>query len=55
LFDFWGTTNILNIDFYFAHLIKERTVLRRASWGANTFPTRNRLPNPNLVSKTILF
>jgi len=41
LFDFWGITNILNIEFYLAHLIKEGTVLRRALWGANTFPTRN--------------
>jgi len=55
LFDFWGTTNILNIKFYLAYLIKERTVLRRALWGANTFLTRNRLPNPNLISMTTLF
>jgi len=48
-------TNTLNIKFYLAHLIKEGTVLRRALWGANIFPTRNRLLNPNLVSKTILF
>jgi len=52
---FWGTTYILNIKLYLAHLIKEGTVLRRTLWGANTFPTRNRLPIPNLVSKTILF
>jgi len=52
---FWGTTNILNIKFYLAHLIKEGTVLRRMLWGANTFSTRNRLPNPNLVSETFLF
>ena len=29
----------------FAHLIKG-TVLGRTLWGANTFPTRNRLPDP---------
>jgi len=52
---FWGTTHILNIKFYLAYLIKEGTVLRQALWGANTFPTRNRLPNPNLVSMTVLF
>jgi len=49
LFDFWGTTNILNIKFYLAYLIKEGTVLRRALWGVNTFSTRNRLSHPNLV------
>jgi len=27
---FWGTTNILNIKFYLAHLIKEGIVLRQA-------------------------
>jgi len=29
---FWGIKNILSIKFYFAHLIKERTVLRQALW-----------------------
>jgi len=28
--------------FYFTYLVKG-TALRRALWGANTFPTRNRL------------
>ena len=38
----------------FIHLIKV-TVLGRALWGANTFPTRNRLPNPYLVRRLFLF
>jgi len=39
----------------FAHLIKG-TVLGRALWGANTFPTRNRLPDPNSgFPQTLLF
>jgi len=39
----------------FAHLIKG-IVLGRTLWGANTFPTRNRLPDQNSgFSQTLLF
>jgi len=39
----------------FAHLIKG-TVLGRALWGANTFPMRNRLPDPtSSFLQTLLF
>jgi len=33
-----------NTLFYFTYLVKG-TALRRALWGANTFPTRNRFPD----------
>jgi len=49
-----GTTNILELYFYFVYLIKG-IVLGRTLWVANTSFTRNKLPNLNLVSKTILF
>jgi len=37
----------------FIYLIKG-TVLGRALWGANTFPTRNRFPSPYFGLQTIL-
>ena len=43
---FLGKLNILKTTSLFAYLIKG-TALGQALWGANTFPTRNRLPNPN--------
>jgi len=45
LYYFLGKVNILKNHITFAHLIKG-TVLGRALWGANTFPTLNRLPDP---------
>jgi len=51
----WENINILKNHKTFAHLIKG-TVLGRTSWGADTFPTRNRLPEPNSgFSQTLLF
>jgi len=47
-----GKINILKITFDFDYLIKG-IVLRQALWGANTFPTRNRLPNSFLVRRLI--
>jgi len=44
--------NILKTTFDFDYLIKG-IVLRQALWGANTFPTRNRLPNSFLVRRLI--
>src|ERR1044072_9986245 len=40
---------------YFAQLIRGTVFYKRALWGANTFPARNRLPNPFLVSQIITF
>jgi len=42
LYYFLGKINILKNHITVAHLIKG-TVLGRTLWGANTFPTRNRL------------
>jgi len=51
----WENINILKTHKTFAYLIKG-TVLGRTSWGADTFPTRNRLPDPNSgFSQTLLF
>ena len=47
-----GKIHILKTTFDFDYLIKG-TVLRQALWGANTFPTRNRLPNSFLVRRLI--
>jgi len=49
---FLGKINILKTTFDFDYLIKG-TVLRQTLWGANTFPTRNRLPNSFLVRRLI--
>jgi len=50
-----GKINVLKNHITFAHLIKG-IVLGRALWGANTFSTRNRLPDPKSgFSQTLLF
>jgi len=49
----WGKNDIFKTTLIFIHLING-TVLGRALWGANTFPTRNRLPNPYFGLQTIL-
>jgi len=49
----WGKNDIFKITPIFIHLING-TVLGRALWDANTFPTRNPLPNPYFGLQTIL-
>ena len=49
----FGKNDIFKNTLIFIHLING-TILGRALWGANTFPTRNRLPNPYFGLQTIL-
>jgi len=42
-----GKNDIFKTTLMFIHLING-TILGRALWGANTFPTRNWLPEPLL-------
>ena len=50
----FGKNDIFKTTLIFIHLING-TVLGRALWGVNTFPTRNRLPNPYFGLQTISF
>jgi len=50
----FGKNDIFKITLIFIYLING-TVLGRALWDANTFPTRNRLPNPYFGLQTISF
>jgi len=50
----WEKNDIFKTTLIFIHLING-TVLGRALWGANTFPTRNRLPNPYFGLQIISF
>jgi len=45
----WKKMTFCKTTLISTHLIKV-TILGRALWGTNTFPTRNRLPNPKLGS-----
>jgi len=49
----WEKNDIFKTKLIFIHLING-VVLGRALWGANTFPTRNRLSNPYFGLQTIL-
>jgi len=55
IFTFLGKINILKNHITFAHLIKG-FVLGRMLWSVNTFPMRNRLPDPKSgFSQTLFF
>jgi len=50
----WEKMIFLKPHLFLIHLING-TILGRALWGANTFPTHNRLPNPYFGLQTISF